>query len=88
MRDEVELVRVLLQVSVGAYHAETGQRRPAIERLDEALLAIARVADDHGVDLRRLGHDIRVLMGEIRAGRPRSWPRLTLRGGSDAAGEP
>src|SRR3982750_4427364 len=70
VRGEVELVRVLLQVSVGAYHADTGQRRPAIERLEEAILAIDRVTDDHGLDLVRLRDDIRVLMREIRDGRP------------------
>ncbi len=81
VRDEVELVRVMLQVSVGAYHADTGQRRPAIERLEEALLAIGRVTNDRGYDLVHLREDIRVLMREIRAGKPATWPRVTRRGG-------
>jgi predicted metal-dependent hydrolase len=76
VRDEVELVRAMLQVSVGAYHADTGQRRPAIERLEEALLAIERVTNDRGYDLGRLRDDIRVLMREIRAGKVLSWPRI------------
>ena len=76
VRDELEFVRAMLQVSVGAYHADTGQRRPAIERLEEALLAIDRVTDDRGYDLGRLRDDIRVLMGEIRAGRVTKWPRV------------
>lgn len=82
VRDEVELVRVFLQVSVGAYHADTGQRRPAVERLEEAVLAIDRVAGDHGLDLVRLRQDITILIGQIRAGTPKSWPRVTRRDGS------
>jgi len=81
VRDEVELVRVMLQVSVGAYHADTGQRRPAVERLEEALLAIDRVTNDRGYDLVRLRGDIKGLMREIRAGRVVNWPRVRLRGG-------
>jgi predicted metal-dependent hydrolase len=79
VRDEVELVRALLQVSVGAYHADTGQRRPAVERLEEAILAIDRVTDDHGLDLPRLRQDISRLMREIRQGRTQTWPRVTRR---------
>jgi predicted metal-dependent hydrolase len=84
VRDELELVRVFLQVSVGAYHADTGQRRPAVERLEEAILAIDRVAasDDRGIDLGRLREDIAVLMAQIRAGTPKSWPRVRRRGES------
>jgi len=87
VRDEVELVRALLQVSVGAYHADTGQRRPAIERLEEALLAIDRVTNDRGYDLVRLRDDVKGLMREIRAGRAVSWPRVRRRD-SIAPGEP
>src|SRR4051812_10972199 len=76
VRDEVELVRVMLQVSVGAYHADTGQRRPAIERLEEAILAIDRVTNARGYDLGRLRDDIRIFMGEIRAGKVTTWPRV------------
>ena len=82
VRDEVELVRVFLQVSVGAYHADTGQRRPAVERLEEAILALDRATDDHGLDLVRLREEIRVLIGQIRAGTPKSWPRVRRRDGS------
>ena len=79
VRDEVEFVRVMLQVSVGAYHADTAQRRPAIERLEEALLAIDRVTNDRGYDLVRLRGDVTVLIREIRAGRVLNWPRVTPR---------
>ena len=76
VRDEVELVRVMLQVSVGAYHADTGQRRPAVERLEEAILAIERVTNDRGFDLARLRNDIAVLMREIRGRKELTWPCL------------
>jgi predicted metal-dependent hydrolase len=81
VRDEVELVRVFLQVSVGAYHADTGQRRPAVERLEEAILAIGRVTNDRGYDLARLRDDIRRLMKEIRGRAPLTWPRVEKRSG-------
>ena len=79
VRDEVEFVRVMLQLSVGAYHADTGQRRPAVERLEEALLAIDRVADDRGYDLVRLREDIRILMRQIRERAPLIWPTVARR---------
>ena len=79
VRDEVELVRVFLQVSVGAYHADTGQRRPAVERLEEAVLAIDRVTNDRGYDLGRLRDDVRRLMKAIRAKEPLIWPRVSRR---------
>jgi predicted metal-dependent hydrolase len=84
VRDELELVRAMLQVSVGAYHADTGQRRPAIERLEEALLAIDRVTNDRGYDLARLRDDIKGLMREIREGKPRTWPLVRPKGESAA----
>src|ERR1051325_1895450 len=79
VRDEVEFVRAMLQVAVGAHHADTGQRRPAVERLEEALLAIDRVADDRGYDLARLRQDIRVLMRQIRGRAPLTWPTVARR---------
>ncbi len=50
VRDEVEFARFFLQLSVGMVHAERGQSRPAIERLDEAVKAAARVTNWRGVD--------------------------------------
>lgn len=51
VRDEVPLVRVLLQISTGMHHVTRGQRRAAVERLEEGLRAIAEVTNARGVDL-------------------------------------
>ena len=49
--DEVPLVRVLLQVSTGMHHISRGQRRAAVERLEEGVRALADVTNARGVDL-------------------------------------
>ena len=51
VRDEVPLVRVLLQISTGMHHISRGQRRAARERLEEGLRALAEVTNARGVDL-------------------------------------
>lgn len=51
VRDEVPLVRVLLQISTGMHHISRGQRRAASERLEEGLRALAEVTNARGVDL-------------------------------------
>ena len=51
VRDEVALVRVLLQVSTGMHHIARGQRRAAAERLEEGLRVMPAVTHAHGVDL-------------------------------------
>lgn len=54
VRDEVPLVRVLLQISTGMHHISRGQRRAARERLEEGLRALTEVTDAHGVDLKEV----------------------------------
>lgn len=54
VRDEVPLVRALLQVSTGMHHIGRGQRRAAAERLAEGLRAIDTVTNPRGVDLAEL----------------------------------
>lgn len=54
VRDEVPLVRVLLQVSTGMHHIARGQRRAARERLEEGLRAMTAVTNARGVDLETL----------------------------------
>jgi predicted metal-dependent hydrolase len=53
VRDEVPLVRVLLQISTGMHHISRGQHRAARERLEEGLRCIAAVSDARGVDLQK-----------------------------------
>ncbi len=62
---ELEFIRTFLQVSVGCVHAERRQSRAAIERLQEATMAIDRVADDRGFDLASLRGDILKLMSGL-----------------------
>jgi len=54
VRDELPLVRVLLQISTGMHHLARGQRNAARERIDEGLRAIAEVTNARGVDLERV----------------------------------
>ena len=65
VRDEVPLVRALLQVSTGMHHISRGQRRAAAERLEEGLRALAEVTNPRGVDLARwrvfVEHELRRL---------------------------
>src|SRR2546428_8926016 len=37
VRDEPDFVRIFLQFSVGIHHAQTGQWRPAVARIEEGL---------------------------------------------------
>lgn len=59
VRDEVPLVRALLQVSTGMHHLSRGQRRAAVERLEEGLRVIDTVTNARGVDLEALRELIR-----------------------------
>src|SRR5688500_4189614 len=51
VRDELPLVRVLLQISTGMHHIARGQRRAARERLEEGLRVLDLVTAAFGVDL-------------------------------------
>lgn len=55
VRDEVPLVRVLLQLTTGMHHIARGQRRAARERIEEGLRAMSGVSNARGVDLERWG---------------------------------
>jgi hypothetical protein len=54
VRNEVPLVRFLLQISTGMHHPSRGQRRAAAERLEEGLRVMGEVGDARGVDLERV----------------------------------
>lgn len=74
--DELEFARVFLQMSTGFVHAERGQRRPAIERLGEGLLAIARVSSSRNIDLSALREDVEAAIACLRAGKSIDWPMI------------
>jgi len=59
VRDEVPLVRVLLQISTGMHHLSRGQRRAAVERLEEGLRTIVEVTNARGVDLTAIADQAR-----------------------------
>ena len=63
VRDEVPLVRALLQVSTGMHHLSRGQRRAAGERLEEGLRVIDTVTNARGVDLEALRELVRAAVG-------------------------
>ena len=67
VRDEVPLVRVLLQISTGMHHISRGQRRAARERLEEGLRALAEVTNPHGVDLQELERITTQAIEKLRA---------------------
>lgn len=68
VRDEVPLVRVLLQFSTGFHHVTRGQRRAAVERLEEGLRCIGEVTDARGVDLERLLRQVREEIARLGRG--------------------
>lgn len=67
VRDEVPLVRALLQVSTGLHHISRGQRRAAIERLEEGLRVIDTVTRPRGVDLEALRQRARRAIDDCRS---------------------
>ena len=79
MRDEPDFVRIFLQFSVGIYHAETGQLRPAVERTEEGLRLVASNGDDHGIDLLALARGMRVGVQNLRRKIKPQWPKIEIR---------
>jgi len=67
VRDEVEPVRALMQVAVGMHHIDRGQARAAIERLEEAVLAIDRTTNEHGVDFPAMREAVVRAIEQLRA---------------------
>ncbi len=65
VRDEVPLVRALLQISTGMHHIGRGQRRAAVERLEEGLRVIETVTNARGVDLAGLRKQARAAIAKF-----------------------
>ncbi len=70
VRDEVEVVRALMQVATGMHHIERGQARPAIERLEEGIVAIDRITGEHGIDVAALRAAVVAAVACLRERRP------------------
>lgn len=76
---EVELARALLQIATGAHHIERGQRRVAIERIDQGLIALRLVGDSRGIDVSRLNGEVAEFVAWINDTRsvpPVPWPSI------------
>ena len=62
VRDEVPLVRVLLQFSTAMHHLSRGQRKAARERFEEGLRAMSEVTNARGVDLNAIAEQARAAL--------------------------
>jgi len=65
VRDEVPLIRVLLQISTGMHHLSRGQRTAARERIEEGLRTIPEVTNARGVDLNALAAQARAAIHRV-----------------------
>ncbi|MEA2417290.1 MAG: hypothetical protein QOI58_3947 [Thermoanaerobaculia bacterium] len=79
VRDEPDFIRIFLQFSVGIFHAQTGQWRPAVERIEEGLRLAAANVDDRGFDLVALAAGMRTGATALREKQIASWPRVAFR---------
>jgi predicted metal-dependent hydrolase len=77
VRDEPEFVRIFLQFSVGIYHAQTGQLRPAVERIEEGLRLVGSNCEDHGIDLHALASGMRAGVRNLRRKSKPEWPKIS-----------
>src|SRR6267378_3898100 len=76
VRDEPDFIRIFLQFSVGIHHAQTGQWRPAVERIEEGLRLVESNRNDHGIDLRSLADGMRIGIRQVRNKIKPEWPRI------------
>jgi predicted metal-dependent hydrolase len=76
VRDEPDFIRIFLQFSVGIFHAQTGQWRPAVERIEEGLRLAAANENDRGFDLAALADEMKTGVIALRENRIASWPRI------------
>jgi tetratricopeptide (TPR) repeat protein len=77
-RDEPDFIRIFLQFSVGIHHAQTGQWRPAAERIEEGLLLLASNASDRGIDLVSLADGMKAGVKSLRVKSKPGWPVITF----------
>jgi hypothetical protein len=79
VRDEPDFIRIFLQFSTGIHHAQFGQWRPAVERIEEGLLLVACIQNDRGIDLVALGEGMRSGVRSLRERSKPSWPVIVFR---------
>lgn len=79
IRDEPDFIRIFLQFSVGIFHAQTGQWRPAVERIEEGLRLVGANQNDRGFDLLALSAGMKAGAQAVREKRHASWPSIVLR---------
>jgi len=82
VRDEVDFVRVFMQLSVGIHHVERGQLRAAIERLEEGVRVMRAISNRRGWALDALAVEVAAAIGRIEAriagdGSAIAWPKLS-----------
>lgn len=83
IRDEPDFIRIFLQFSVGIFHAQTGQWRPAVERIEEGLLLVASNHDDRGIELAALAQAMKRAVNSLREKRKPVWPTIIFRSGKE-----
>jgi len=79
VRDEPDFIRIFLQFSVGIHHAQTGQWRPAVERIEEGLRLVAANQNDRGFDLIALSATMAAGVAALRQKSKPDWPQIALR---------
>ena len=79
IRDEPDFIRIFLQFSVGIFHAQTGQWRPAVERIEEGLRLVSANENDRGFDLASLSSSMRAGEKAMREKGKPAWPQIFRR---------
>jgi len=79
IRDEPDFIRIFLQFSVGIFHAQTGQWRPAVERIEEGMRLVAANDNDRGFDLLALSASMAAGAAALREKRNAAWPQIVFR---------
>jgi predicted metal-dependent hydrolase len=78
VRDEPDFIRIFLQFSVGIFHAQTGQWRPAVERIEEGLRLVAANKNDRGFDLAALAAGMNIGAKALREKQIALWPQIAF----------
>jgi len=78
IRDEPNFIRIFLQFSTGTHHAEFGQWRPAVERIEEGLSLVAANQNDRGIDLVALAEGMKAVVRSMRNRSKPVWPKIVF----------